>query len=386
MYLKLINENMNIKQCLLMIAISAEFHEFAVPKSDAQELNKLRLKFIEFIPKKQNLNPKILKVLLLLLAHMNRKHLSDKAQKDLNMILTKAVNIIETMLDCAYIINSVPRAKKMSIHTFTLLIEVAQLITQGLWLHESNLLMLPHINDSNLKLFSKSKSKGKISDIDINNLSKFEKSLSEQQISDIKEVLNYLPKLKVEYSVFVDGEEEIADGDVITVKVVITREQLQENQFVGPIHAPRIPLSKYEKLWLLIAEPKFNKVLYMKSFFTNERVIEDKDFKVPLGPQGFNIGPGEHSWEIHVKSDSYYGLDVCEKLNFIVKKPEDAKREEYKVHPDDENIEKNATWLQSVMTGLQPEEESSEEENIPELEEIPEGKSEEVEDFELLEN
>mmetsp|Transcript_15292 Transcript_15292/g.15276 ORF Transcript_15292/g.15276 Transcript_15292/m.15276 type:complete len:99 (+) Transcript_15292:795-1091(+) len=80
MYLKLINENMNIKQCLLMIAISAEFHEFAVPKSDAQELNKLRLKFIEFIPKKQNLNPKILKVLLLLLAHMNRKNLSDKAQ------------------------------------------------------------------------------------------------------------------------------------------------------------------------------------------------------------------------------------------------------------------------------------------------------------------
>jgi len=67
--------------------------------------------------------------MLLLIAHMHRRPLSEKAQTDLNFILSKAVNIIESMLDAAYMINSVPRAKKMSIHTFTLLIEVAQLLT-----------------------------------------------------------------------------------------------------------------------------------------------------------------------------------------------------------------------------------------------------------------
>lgn len=399
-YMRGINENLILKQCIILIAASYEFHDIAVSRAESQELNKIRNKFLSEIPKKKDLPPKVLKVMLLLIAHMNRYPLSEKAQTELNFIISKAVNMIESMLDTAYMINAIPKAKKMSIHTFELLIELAQLITQGMWQHDSNLYMLPYVNDSTIKLISSKNKKGKISDIKSDfDFSKLEKNFEISEIEDLKAVLNYLPKLKVEARAYVDEgkhnidsdevieNDEIAEGDIVTVKITIERTHLKEGQYSGPIHAPRFPMSKYEKIWLLITDPVFNKVLYMKSYLDNSRVIIDKEFKVPIGPQGFNIGLGKHTWDIHVKSDSYYGLDIIYPLNFEVKSSNDVQKDEYKVHPEDENIEKNATWIQSVMTGLQNDEESSDEETIPELEEVPEGKEEEEEEeFEVLEN
>jgi len=248
--------------------------------------------------------------------------------------------------------------------------------------------MLPYINDNNMKFINSNKKKGKISDIKPDyDWTKLEKGLEQDEIADLKGVMNYLPSLKVTADVFVDGETEIVDGDIITVKVTVDRSNLKDDQYSGPIHSPNFPMSKYEKLWLIIAEPELNKVLYLKSFFNNQKINEDAEFKIPLGPNGFNIGPGKKSWALYVKSDSYYGLDVELKLDFEVKKPTEVQREEFKIHPEDENIEKNATWMQSVMAGLHPDEESSEDEEMPELEEIAQDKEEEEdEDFELLDS
>ena len=53
-------------------------------------------------------------------------------------------------------------------------------------------------------------------------------------------------------------------------------------------------------------------------------------------------------------------------------------KKEIFIHPDDQGIEKQATWIQSVMNGMQGDAETSDEE-IPELEEINEDK--ELEDI-----
>ena len=376
LYLRVLNENLNIKMCLFMVAMSIEFQDIPVPKSESSELNKLRNKYLEYIPKRQNVNPRILKVMLLLLAHMDRKEVGESLKKDTAFILSKGLNMVESMLDAAYMINMMPKAKKMSIRTFELLIEFSQLLTQGLMLHEANALMLPGIDESCLK-FLGNKKKPKISEVkETNDLKKIEERLG-NGFTDFKAVLNYLPELKVTAEAFVDGEEGITEGDLVTIKIKIERLHLKDDQKAGVIHSSFFPMLKLEKLWIIIADPTASKVYYLKSFLSQDKFIEDSDFKFPIMQNGIDLKVGKHRWEVYVKSDSYYGLDVMLPLDFEVLPASEVKKEIF-VHPDDQKIEKQATWIQSVMTGMQGDEESSDEE-IPELEEIPDGK--ELEDI-----
>ena len=364
-YFRIVNENMNIKQCLLTIALSLEFQDIPVPKSESSELNKLRNRYLEMIPKRQDINPKILKVMLLLCAHMDRKEVSPSLKKDTEFILIKAVNMIETVLDCAYILNMTPRTKKMSIHTFTILLEFAQLLTQGLNLHDSNVFILPFIEESHLKFLS-NKKKPKISEIKENpDFKKIQEKLTPEQFQDFKAVLRFLPDLQVSAQAYVDGEEGIAEGDLVSVKVRIERMNLTGEEKAGLVHSGRFPKLKLEKLWILICDPEANRVYYVKPLLSQEKVIEDSEFKFPIGPNGVNLLPGKHKWEVIVKSDSYYGLDIICPLEMEVLPGSQIKNEIF-VHPDDQKIEKQATWIQSVMSGLQADESSEEE--IPELE------------------
>jgi translocation protein SEC63 len=351
-----------------MVALSLEFQDLPLPKSESPELNKLRNKYLEMIPKRTDINPKILKIILLLCAHMDRREVSPSLQKDTEMILEKCGNLVETMLDGAFMLNMMPKTKKMSIHTFEVLLEFAQLLTQGLSLHDSNVFMLPHIDESHLKLFT-GKKKPKISEIKDADFKKLQEKLSPSNFADFKSVLHYLPELKVTASAFVDEEDEkekekIAEGDLVTVKVKIERLNLQEGEKAGLVHSSQFPRLKLEKLWILITDPESKRLFYLKPVLSQDRVVEDSDFKFPIGPGALNLKPGKQRWEVIVKSDSYYGLDFLAPLEFEVLPEKDVKKEIF-VHPDDQKIEKQATWIQSVMSGLQNDESSDEE--IPEL-------------------
>ena len=370
-YLRVLNENLNIKMCLFMVAISIEFQELPVPKSESAELNKLRNRYLEFIPKRQNVNPRILKVMLLLLAHMDRKEVSESLQKDTAFILSKALNMVETMIDAAYMLNMTPRAKKMSIRTFALLIEFSQLLTQGLMLHESNVLMLPGIDESHLKFFA-NKKKPRVSDLkDAADLSKVLEKVG-AAAPDFAAALQFLPEIEVRAEAFVAGEQGISEGDLVTVKVSIDRVSLKEGQKQGLVHSTCFPMLRLEKLWIIIADPTANKAYYVRAILSQEKVIVDEEFKFPVGSNAVNLGVGKHRWEVHVKSDCYYGLDVVTSFEIDVVASNEVNKDIF-VHPDDQKIEKQATWIQSVMTGMQGDADTSDEE-IPELEEIPEGK------------
>jgi translocation protein SEC63 len=363
-YVRVLNENLIVKACLLMVGASLEFQDLPVPKAEAAELMKLRSRYLEFIPKRQDINPRILKVMLLLLAYMDRREVSDSLKKDTAFILSKAVNMIETMLEAAYMLNLMQKQKKMSIRTFLQLIEFAQLLTQGLMQHDSNVLMLPWVDESHLKLFG-NKKKPKISEVkDSAEFQKIEEKMKKDQFLDFKSVLNYLPEIKVTAEAFVDGEDGISEGDLVSIKITIERLNLKENEKAGVVHSNSFPMLKLEKLWIIVADPVENKVYYLKGVLSQDRVIEDKEFKFPIGPGGVNLPIGKNRWEVHVKSDSYYGLDVQLPLEIEVLASDKVKKEIF-VHPDDQKIEKSATWIQSVMSGMQAEESSDEE--IPEL-------------------
>lgn len=53
--------------------MSLEFKDINAQKFESGELVKLRNRYLEHIPKRQNINPRILMVMLLLLAHIDRR-------------------------------------------------------------------------------------------------------------------------------------------------------------------------------------------------------------------------------------------------------------------------------------------------------------------------
>lgn len=127
-----------------------------------------------------------------------------------------------------------------------------------------------------------------------------------------------MPKLKVTAEAYVDGEEGISKGDSVSVKFTIERLSLKEGQEKGIAQLCFFPLLRLEKLWIILADPVANKVYYLKSIQSKDRIVEDKDFKFPIGPNAINLGVGKQKWEVHVKSDCYYGSDVVIPLKFEV--------------------------------------------------------------------
>lgn len=53
--------------------------------------------------------------------------------------------------------------------------------------------------------------------------------------------------------VLVEDEEEIAEGDLITVRVTVTRTNLEEGERAADVHAPHFPGQRQEGWWFIMA-------------------------------------------------------------------------------------------------------------------------------------
>ena len=392
-FFKLLSENMQYRRCAWIIAAAAEFQNMALRKGDQQELTRLRRDLKDMIPPmnaKKQYPPRFIKNLLLLFAHMTRRPLSPVLAEDQKLILEKAGSLLETAIEQGFAMSMNPRMKRVGLKTLVMLIEYAQLLTQGMTEHEQSVFMLPHVNDGNVKDIPKDRqSVEKLRGMPLPE--KFAKKLSPDQIEDVKAALSYLPRYSLKSEAYVpdvtdstDGPRDIAEGDLITIKVAISRlGQEGEPLEAGMVHSHRFPWRKTEKLWLIIGDIVTNRVFYVKKINSVEAVIEDVDFKFLAGSKvpPFGIGAGEHSFDIIVKSDSYYGLDAVEKVTFKIVEENKVTKEVF-IHEDDKRLDNEPTLIQQLIMGGKPEEKESDDEELPELaagvEEVPEEEEEDI--------
>ena len=371
----ILSENMQYKRCAWLIAAASEFQAMPVRKADHNELSKLRRDYEEWIPKKKNWHPRFIKNLLLVYSHLSRRTLSSGLVDDQKLLLEKAGSLLESAVEQGFSQNLHPRMRKTGLRALTMIIEYAQLITQGMKEHEPNVLMCPHVNDTTVKDITKDKQS--VEKLRSGPLpEKLVKRLNPQQLEDLKAALAYFPKYTVKAEVYVpdvtdstEGSKDVAEGDLLTIKVTIERFGGDNQPAAGGlVHSPRFAWGKTEKLWLLIGDINLNRVYYIKKISTVESLVEDTDFKFLAGSKvpPFGIGAGEHSFDVIVKSDSYYGLDVTEKLTFKIL-PENSVDKTVFVHDDDKKLDNEPTMLQSLIMGGKPEEKDSDEEELPEL-------------------
>ena len=104
-------------------------------------------------------------------------------------------------------------------------------------MHESPYLQLPHVDDDNLKVVNRSKSKSTLGFQEFirkpqEKLEQLKNSrlLKEEQLSDIQKAVEKFPKLALEVKVETEDEESIEENDVIKIAFKVTREHLESEE------------------------------------------------------------------------------------------------------------------------------------------------------------
>ncbi len=191
------------------------------------------------------------------------------------------------------------------------------------------------------------------------------------------QVCHLLPRLDVKTEVLVEDETEIAEGDLVTIKVSITRANLEEGEAAGLVHAPFFPGARKEGWWVILAHA--NKVIIAMERVENPARAFTHELKV-FGP-GMPLEAGHYRFDLLVKSDCYLGLDVAQKVEFDVIRASELP--EYVPHPDDLELDNEPTLFESLAGNLEDDSDSDldvEEEGEEEVEDERDGRNADKED------
>merc|ERR1712232_1501194 len=122
---------------------------------------------------------------------------------------------------------------------------------------------------------------------------------TEEQKADILTCLNdVIPNITVESKVFVDDDEDdkVYEGDLCTVQVTITRNNLKDGEKVGLVHAPRFPFPRQEAWWVCLGT-KEGKIINLEKVSSTKSIVEHKiKFLAPR--------VGTYEFDLHVKSNA----------------------------------------------------------------------------------
>lgn len=330
-----------IKSLPEVLAGSAEFRKRNVPKSaeDKQAIAQLMSTVKTQMQKPKFNHPVCVKGNVLMHAHLLRqssKITNPTLLGDLKYMLQLSTSLIDAMISVCQHQDSIQTAQNC--------IEFGQYVTQAMWIKDSSLLQLPHFTQEEVKHCEVGKGKAgsiveyrQIPDDQKKGLATF----SEEQKEDVRKYLEMLPDITVESKVFVDDDEDdkVYEGDLCTVRVTITRNNLKEGEKAGLVHAPHFPYPKQEAWWIILGT-KEGKIINIEKVPNPSRVFEH-NIKF-LAPR-----VGDYEFDLYVKSNAYVGLDQQQKVHLTTL--DNSVLPEYKVHPDDAVLDDEPTLFEEML-------------------------------------
>jgi len=237
-------------------------------------------------------------------------------------------------------------------------IKFSQFVTQACWTKDSTLLQLPHFTEKEVKHAMKDKI-GKTIDKYIEVLEKDKrglKDMTDEKKADVLKCCNKLiPNITVDARTFVadDEDNKVYEGDLMTFQVKITRDNLEDGEVAGLVHAPHFPFPKNEAWWIILST-KMNKngggeIIFIEKV-TDPSKVFTHDIKI-LAPS-----QGSYDFDLHVMSDSYIGIDRKSQIHVITL--DASQLPEYKIHPDDAELDNEPTLFEEILNNANIEEDS----------------------------
>ncbi|CAM9406611.1 unnamed protein product [Chrysoparadoxa australica] len=325
-----------------VLAGSAEFRTLNAPKKEEMPYFKSLFKKLHgeigVMPKPRYDHPMLIKGTTLLFSHLIRKPVAPEHEHALRMMLTKTTDLVEAMIDLT--------CSRRWLRTTQAVIEFSQYLVQGLWVKDNSLLQLPHLGEGEVKAITAGK--GGVKDLSsyLQVPDEEKKGLNRLSATEKEEVLaaaRSIPDLDVEVSCFVDDEDQIAEGDLVTIKVTLTRKNVPEGGKASPVYAPFFPIAREEAWWILVGNARTNAI------FASERITDQgrtavKEVKMMAPPNA-----GTVQLDVFVKSDCYIGLDITKDVKFEVVPASTLAA--YEAHPDDLELDNEPTLFEQVMQG-----------------------------------
>ncbi|CAM9743245.1 unnamed protein product [Discosporangium mesarthrocarpum] len=341
-YNHMLSENSLLKTVPEVLAGSAEFRTLnsRPPLEDdtTKEVSKLLRSLCKeagVMPKPKYEHPVIQKGAVLIFSHLARRDIGPALRKNLHEMLVKAPDLVDAMIELS--------CSRHWLKTTTFVVEFSQYLTQGMWTKDNSLLQLPHIGEQEVKAITNK--------TNIKTLAQYIKlpradrrgltNLTEEQREDVHRVCDIIPVINVKVEIFVEDEEEVAENDLVTIKVTLTRNNVPEGGRALPVYSPRYPVPREEGWWIIVGDEG------RKTIFSFERVTEQgrtvsKEVKM-MAPGK----PGTVKLDVFVKSDSYVGLDTKKTIEFEVISASTLPA--YEPHPDDLELDNEPTLFEQVM-------------------------------------
>jgi len=351
-----LTENTIIKSLPETFAGSAEFRQANMPTTQQEktEIGKTMTSVRSNMQKPKYNHPVCIKGNVLLHAHLLRKTdaLSEKMQNDLKNMLRLSNSLVDAMISVCQHQDWVSTACNV--------IEFGQHIVQAVWTKDSSLLQLPYFSPEEVKHAEKGKKAPiktiaqyrDLDDADKKGMANF----TDDQKKDVLSCLNkVIPDISVETKVFVDDDEDnkVYEGDLCTVRVTLTRNNVEEGEKAGLVHAPLFPFPKQEAWWVILGTAE-GKIISIEKVTDPARVV-NHNIKF-LAPR-----TGGYEFDLFVKSNAYLGLDQQLKVNLTTL--DNSALPEYKVHPDDAELDEEPTLFEEMMNANVEEDSDSDDED-----------------------
>ncbi|TNV72627.1 hypothetical protein FGO68_gene1853 [Halteria grandinella] len=248
--------------------------------------------------------------------------------------------------------------KRITAKTALTLIQFSQNLVQGLWIDDSELLQLPNLDYDKVQAYKK-RTGGKVLTIEQycrkTKEERREVSLyqDEKAFEDAEKAIPCFPVIDVKAEYSVDGEELVAVGDILTIKITITHVNLQENESLGFVHSNRFPYLKASQWYLIFTDQEENELVAMDKLFIKERV-HVKELKERMTTEG------ALSITLLLRNDSYRGFDKKVELKIPVQK--EVKREIPEYNEEDVEATKAPNLLEAAFDMTQQADSDDEEE------------------------
>lgn len=385
-FTELINENMTGKQIPGILAHSQELSAMRVrSEGELQRLRRLRSDDAvkEALPKvsakkdKQGQDSQVqVKPICLLVGYMNGILTDDdKADeglaKDLETILRAIPSYMDIMLTQTMMLSQLFKMgrspKKITAKNIMTLIQFSQNLMQGGWISKDPFSQLPGFDEEECKRAKKIMNGKTLFNYCM--LPRAEREAAAEGIfgTDYKhkfeqqeKCIGALPLVKLTMTAFVEGEDEIVVGDILTCKLEVKYHNLERGQKSGYVHSKSYPYLKRDNWFLIITDETFTGLAAVEKITVTEDVFV-KEFKERIQR------PGKIAFTAILTNDSYKGLDQFSKVEVEVA-AQAKNRAEFNYSKEDIKAIKEPTLLQSALDI--EEEETDEDEEIDEEDEL----------------
>lgn len=335
-----LNEHTIIKSLPELMAGSAEFRKCNMPKDakEKQAIGKVMGDMKANMQKPKYNHPVCVKGNVLLHAYLLRKteSLTEGLKEDLRHMLRLSNSLLDAMISvCQH---------QDSLQTAMNCIELGQYLAQAMWVKDNSLLQLPHFTAEEIKHVEKGKQKitGILQYRDLpDDQKKGMNEFTEDQKKDVAEYLKLFPDITVESKVFVDDDEDdkVYEGDLCTVKVSITHNNIKEGEKIGLAHAPLYPYPKQTAWWVILGT-KEGKIINIEKI---NAVGKTANHLIKfLAPR-----QGEYDFDLWVKSNAYIGVDQKQSVKLTTL--DNSVLPEYKIHPEDAELDDEPTLFEEIL-------------------------------------